>query len=188
VEKAVPARAPALYLDCGTEDGLLDSNRELAAALKKRGFAYEYHEVPGDHTWDYWNRRVQAFLPWLMRAFRAGRRALSRLELVITGCCGCLSRTIGTVVLGTLGAIAVLLTVLGTYVPGESMAAMRMREMGIRAALGATRRQLGAIVVAETGRLVGLGRARARVSRQPSSRAAGGTGGPRKRAQGTVIA
>ncbi len=71
VEKAVPARAPALYLDCGTEDGLLDSNLELAAALKKRGLAYEYHEVPGAHTWDYWNRRIQAFLPWLMRAFRA---------------------------------------------------------------------------------------------------------------------
>jgi putative ABC transport system permease protein len=29
--------------------------------------------------------------------------------------------------------------------------------MGIRAALGATRRQLGGIVVADTGRLVGLG-------------------------------
>ena len=56
-----------------------------------------------------------------------------------------------------LGAIALLLTVLGTYVLGESMAAMRMREMGIRGALGATRRQLGAIVIAETGRLVGLG-------------------------------
>jgi ABC-type antimicrobial peptide transport system permease subunit len=34
---------------------------------------------------------------------------------------------------------------------------MRMREMGIRAALGASGRQLGTIVLAETGRLVGLG-------------------------------
>ncbi len=63
----------------------------------------------------------------------------------------------GALVLGTLGAIAVLLTVLGTYVLGESMATMRMREMGVRAALGATRRQLGAIVLADTGRLVGFG-------------------------------
>lgn len=63
----------------------------------------------------------------------------------------------GALVLGTLGGIAVLLTILGTYVLAESMAAMRMREMGIRAALGATRRQLGAIVMAETGRLVGFG-------------------------------
>ena len=63
----------------------------------------------------------------------------------------------GAAVLGSLGAIAVLLTILGSYVLAESMAVLRMREMGIRAALGATRRQLGAIVLAETGRLVGVG-------------------------------
>jgi putative ABC transport system permease protein len=63
----------------------------------------------------------------------------------------------GATVLGTLGVIAILLTVLGTYVLAESMAVLRMREMGIRAALGATRRQLASIVLAETGRLVGLG-------------------------------
>ena len=50
---------------------------------------------------------------------------------------------LGATVLGALGAIAVLLTLLGTYVLAESMASSRMREMGIRAALGATRRQLG---------------------------------------------
>jgi putative ABC transport system permease protein len=63
----------------------------------------------------------------------------------------------GALVLGTLGGIAVLLTILGTYVIAESMAVMRMREMGIRAALGASPRQLGALVMAETGRLVGFG-------------------------------
>ena len=60
-------------------------------------------------------------------------------------------------VLGALGTVAILLTLLGAYVVADSMATMRMREMGIRAALGATRRQLGAIVLAETGRLVGGG-------------------------------
>jgi putative ABC transport system permease protein len=37
------------------------------------------------------------------------------------------------------------------------MAVLRMRELGIRAALGATRRQLGGIVLAETGKLIGTG-------------------------------
>ena len=64
---------------------------------------------------------------------------------------------LGATVLGALGAIAVLLTLLGAYVIADSMATMRMREMGIRAALGATRRQLGTIVLAETARLVGAG-------------------------------
>jgi hypothetical protein len=59
--------------------------------------------------------------------------------------------------LGALGIVATLLTVLGTYVLAESMAVLRMREMSIRAALGTTRRQLGAIVLAETGRLIALG-------------------------------
>jgi putative ABC transport system permease protein len=67
------------------------------------------------------------------------------------------SQQFGVVVLTALGVIAVLLTVLGTYVLAESMAVLRMREMGIRAALGASGRQLGAIVLAETARLVGLG-------------------------------
>jgi putative ABC transport system permease protein len=63
----------------------------------------------------------------------------------------------GMLVLGTLGAIAVLLTILGTYVLAETMAVMRMREMGIRAALGATSGDLMTIVIRETATLVGVG-------------------------------
>ena len=60
-------------------------------------------------------------------------------------------------VLGGLGAIAALLTLLGTYVLAETMSVVRRREMGIRSALGASRRQLRSIVVGETLKLVGLG-------------------------------
>ena len=64
---------------------------------------------------------------------------------------------LGMTVLGALGAIAILLTLLGTYVLADSMASTRMKEMGIRAALGATRRQLGWTVLTDTVRLVGVG-------------------------------
>jgi ABC-type antimicrobial peptide transport system permease subunit len=64
---------------------------------------------------------------------------------------------LGATVLGALGGLALLLTLLGTYVLAESMAVVRRREMGIRAALGARGLNLGAIVLSETGRLVGLG-------------------------------
>ena len=60
-------------------------------------------------------------------------------------------------VLGTLGAIALLLTMLGTYVLAETMAVMRTRELGIRAALGATTASLAALVVREQAMLVGIG-------------------------------
>jgi putative tributyrin esterase len=63
-----PGGAPYLYVDCGIADNsLIDSNREVVAAIHKTGVPYEYHEVAGAHSWDYWDRRVREFLPVLMR-------------------------------------------------------------------------------------------------------------------------
>ena len=62
-----PAGAPYIYIDCGTADGLIPSNRQVVEALGKSGAPYEYHEVPGGHTWDYWDRRIREFLPLLMK-------------------------------------------------------------------------------------------------------------------------
>jgi ABC-type antimicrobial peptide transport system permease subunit len=63
----------------------------------------------------------------------------------------------GLFVLGGLGAIALLLTGLGTYVLAETMAVMRTRELGIRAALGATSKSLTILVLRESVVLVGIG-------------------------------
>ena len=60
-------------------------------------------------------------------------------------------------VLASLSVLATLLTLIGNFVIAEASSFGRLREMGIRAALGATRRQLGAIVLAQTVRTVGLG-------------------------------
>lgn len=60
VKKADPARMPYFYLDCGTEDGLLQPNREFVALLHQQKIAYEYRELPGAHAWDYWDRQVRA--------------------------------------------------------------------------------------------------------------------------------
>jgi S-formylglutathione hydrolase FrmB len=63
-----PAAAPYVYIDCGIADNsLIAANRDVVAALHKAGIAYEYHEVPGAHTWDYWDRRVREFLPLLVK-------------------------------------------------------------------------------------------------------------------------
>ena len=62
-----PAGAPYFYIDCGTSDVLVASNRQMIEALNKSGAAYEYHEVPGSHSWDYWDRRVREFLTVLMK-------------------------------------------------------------------------------------------------------------------------
>jgi putative ABC transport system permease protein len=64
---------------------------------------------------------------------------------------------LGRFVLGALGTMAFLLTLLGAYVLAEAMSSGRRREFGIRAALGASRAGLAGLVLGETVRLVGLG-------------------------------
>lgn len=53
---------PYFYLDCGTEDLLIDMNQEFAALLRKKKIAHEYRELPGNHNWAYWDQQVQEVL------------------------------------------------------------------------------------------------------------------------------
>jgi putative tributyrin esterase len=62
ITKADPKVAPFLYFDCGTEDGLVTSNREVGVQLQKAGFRFEYRERPGRHEWIYWDHQVREML------------------------------------------------------------------------------------------------------------------------------
>lgn len=61
-EAQAAGRLPRLRLDCGTEDFLLDDNREFHRLLAEAGVPHEYHELPGAHDWDYWDREIQPAL------------------------------------------------------------------------------------------------------------------------------
>lgn len=50
---------PALSIDCGTEDFLIDANREFHQHLEALGYAHEYAEHPGAHEWGYWDLHIQ---------------------------------------------------------------------------------------------------------------------------------
>jgi enterochelin esterase-like enzyme len=52
-------RLPAIRLDCGIEDPLVSSSRELHAALVAGGVAHEYAEHPGGHDWAYWAAHLE---------------------------------------------------------------------------------------------------------------------------------
>jgi putative tributyrin esterase len=70
-KKHVPAQLPYLVVTCGTEDGLLASNREFVAILQQQKIRYEYHESAGAHTWQYWDEQLPFTLSLLMdRYFR----------------------------------------------------------------------------------------------------------------------
>ncbi len=66
-------RMPALLIDCGTEDFLLDDNRDFHVHLERLGLRHDYHEYPGSHDWAYWDQHVQAAL-----RFHAHRLGIAR--------------------------------------------------------------------------------------------------------------
>jgi putative tributyrin esterase len=58
---------PYFYLGCGTADFFLDTNRAFVMQLSSRKIAYEYHETPGGHEWEYWDRELQPMLQVIER-------------------------------------------------------------------------------------------------------------------------
>ena len=64
---------------------------------------------------------------------------------------------LGSAVLGVLGIVALFLAALSTYVLADALATFRTRELGIRAALGATGSGLARLLLAETLRPVCFG-------------------------------
>ena len=56
---ARPGPKPALRIDCGVDDFLIEQNRRFHAHLASLNIPHEYAEFPGEHTWDYWDVHVQ---------------------------------------------------------------------------------------------------------------------------------
>jgi len=53
---------PFIYLDCGTEDSFLATNRDFDALLIEKKVPHEFRELPGKHDWEYWGQQVNEFL------------------------------------------------------------------------------------------------------------------------------
>ncbi len=58
VEKIDHGRIPAMRIDCGTSDFLLDQNRSFHKKLEEMQIPHEYEEFPGGHEWAYWDEHV----------------------------------------------------------------------------------------------------------------------------------
>jgi S-formylglutathione hydrolase FrmB len=58
---------PALRIDCGVEDFILDHSREFHAQLDKIGVVHEYAEFPLGHGWDYWDLHIPEALEFHAR-------------------------------------------------------------------------------------------------------------------------
>jgi len=76
--KNFPAKFPALnagangklrllWIGCGSDDKLLNSNRQLCDWLQSKGIRYTWVELPGQHSYRVWRRDLAQFVPLLFR-------------------------------------------------------------------------------------------------------------------------
>ena len=85
INQLTPARInslPFFYFDCGTEDSPLIApfNRELAALMSEKRIPHEYRELPGDHSWGYWDKQVQEVLAIASQKLRTpGRKPKTKI-------------------------------------------------------------------------------------------------------------
>lgn len=56
-----------VFMACGTEDFLLENNRNFYDFLKKKGVEVDYYESPGAHEWKFWNEYLELAVKWLLQ-------------------------------------------------------------------------------------------------------------------------
>jgi len=56
---------PRIYMSCGLQDGLLESNRSLRDCFLENGVSLTYRESDGKHDWYFWDREIRSVLDWL---------------------------------------------------------------------------------------------------------------------------
>ena len=75
IEALPKEKRPALYLDCGSRDFLLEWNRTLVRKLSELKLDYEYREVPGGHDFGYWKANVRYSLERQLEALAKAQAA-----------------------------------------------------------------------------------------------------------------
>ena len=63
--KAAGEKIPRIYMACGTEDFLIENNREMHRFLEQEGVPHEYHEAPGIHNMAFWSEHIQHIVRWM---------------------------------------------------------------------------------------------------------------------------
>lgn len=75
-ENAAEGETPALRIDCGSSDFLIEQNRDFHGHLENLGIAHEYEEFPGAHDWPYWDRHIQSALRFHARQLKISKPRL----------------------------------------------------------------------------------------------------------------
>jgi enterochelin esterase family protein len=65
--KPVNSRLQLLWVGCGTEDTLFNSNKEFAQLLATSGVKHTFRVSEGAHTWQVWRRYPNEVAPLLFQ-------------------------------------------------------------------------------------------------------------------------
>ena len=81
------AELPFIYLDCGTEDHLLQQSRDFSQLLQEKKIPHEYRERPGIHEWPEWDHQIQEVLKvlWERWGLKASNSPLAFSTYPVTG-------------------------------------------------------------------------------------------------------
>lgn len=58
---------PRLFMACGTEDFLLDQNRQFYQFLERERVPVKYMEDSGVHDWSFWNKMIDPAIQWALQ-------------------------------------------------------------------------------------------------------------------------
>jgi putative tributyrin esterase len=76
---AVPKeKLPHIYVDCGTDDGLLKSSQDFAKLLMDNKIPFTYAESPGAHNGAYWSREIEGSMAVQARVMKRNLAAASK--------------------------------------------------------------------------------------------------------------
>jgi len=59
------AALPYFYISTGARDSftrIIENTRELVERLRSKDALYEYHELPGEHNWAFWDKEIATLL------------------------------------------------------------------------------------------------------------------------------
>jgi S-formylglutathione hydrolase FrmB len=89
--KQLPANGasglPFFYFDTGTEDSprIYSYNRELSGLMAEKKIPHEYRELPGDHSWGYWDRQVHEVLELAVKSLGVSQPAKTATTRATSG-------------------------------------------------------------------------------------------------------
>ena len=63
--KAAGTKIPDIYMFCGTEDFLIENNRQMHRFLEAEGIPHEYHESKGIHDMVFWHEYIAKIVAWM---------------------------------------------------------------------------------------------------------------------------